>query len=293
MPYIPQTDRTNLVAKNPPIKAGELNYLITKMCDEYLKNKGLSYSNINEIVGVLECCKLEFYRRVAGTYEDVKLTENGEVFSMENLTSVKTKEKTDNVEWPRVFIPKNPAKEYKHCWIFNDCKIGWFYCDLKENNGLSIYDLNHCINSGQHREVKGKEKAEWLKWCEKQEATRWAAAHVSPSSQEASTLGCAKQETPPSTEWPKIFINHGSVAGKEFCYCWKFDNETDEGMYVEPGYNRDSNWSYQNILVSVKNASDGSVIAVNAKGDSKWLKEVTSVKEKAKWIKWCKKNEKS
>ena len=30
-------------------------------------------------MGVLECCKLEFYRRVAAPYEDIKIEENGDV----------------------------------------------------------------------------------------------------------------------------------------------------------------------------------------------------------------------
>jgi hypothetical protein len=41
---------------------------------------GQSYSIINDIVGVLECAKMEFYRRVAVPYEDKKRTENGDVY---------------------------------------------------------------------------------------------------------------------------------------------------------------------------------------------------------------------
>ena len=37
------------------------------------------YTDYNEIIGFLECCKLEYYRKKAGPYEDVKEQENGPV----------------------------------------------------------------------------------------------------------------------------------------------------------------------------------------------------------------------
>jgi len=40
----------------------------------------LKYSNLNELIGVLECAKLELYRRVAAPYEDEKALINGDVF---------------------------------------------------------------------------------------------------------------------------------------------------------------------------------------------------------------------
>jgi hypothetical protein len=39
----------------------------------------LRYFHINKAVGVLECVKLEFYRRVAAPYEDEKIKESGDV----------------------------------------------------------------------------------------------------------------------------------------------------------------------------------------------------------------------
>ena len=60
---------------------GELNYAITDLCDDYLLEKGqLSYSAINEVIGVLECAKQELYRRVAAPYEDGKRIDNGDVY---------------------------------------------------------------------------------------------------------------------------------------------------------------------------------------------------------------------
>lgn len=63
---------------------GELNYVITKLIDQYLKEEGLRYANINEVIGVLECAKLELYRRIAGPYEDKKIISNGDVYDIIN-----------------------------------------------------------------------------------------------------------------------------------------------------------------------------------------------------------------
>ena len=58
---------------------GELNYCITYLCLKYLKRAGKSYSAFNSIVGVLECAKLEMYRRSVAPYEDIKIKDNGDV----------------------------------------------------------------------------------------------------------------------------------------------------------------------------------------------------------------------
>jgi len=55
---------------------GELNYVITKIMKEVYP---LRYYHINKAIGVLECIKQEFYRRVAAPYEDQKIKENGDV----------------------------------------------------------------------------------------------------------------------------------------------------------------------------------------------------------------------
>lgn len=60
--------------------AGTLNYTITKLIGEvYGPIEKLRYHEFNEIIGTLECCKLEFYRKQAAPYEDIKLKENGSV----------------------------------------------------------------------------------------------------------------------------------------------------------------------------------------------------------------------
>jgi ribosomal protein S3AE len=55
---------------------GELNYIVTKILKEIYP---LRYFHINKAIGVLECVKLEFYRRVAVPYEDIKIEESGDV----------------------------------------------------------------------------------------------------------------------------------------------------------------------------------------------------------------------
>ncbi len=81
MPYIPKTART--VLDDPSIVAtqpGELNYRISKLCNDYLAMNGLSYTSINDLIGALECAKLELYRRIAAPYEDTKAMSNGDVY---------------------------------------------------------------------------------------------------------------------------------------------------------------------------------------------------------------------
>lgn len=59
---------------------GELNYTITKLIGSiYGPIEELKYHDFNEIIGMLECCKLEFYRKQCAPYEDIKLRENGSV----------------------------------------------------------------------------------------------------------------------------------------------------------------------------------------------------------------------
>ena len=82
MPYIKHTDRDRLDAGGEPETAGELNYAITRAVDAYLTRKGLNYAHLNEAVGVLECAKLELYRRIAANYEDGKRAENGDVYTV-------------------------------------------------------------------------------------------------------------------------------------------------------------------------------------------------------------------
>ena len=82
MPYIVENAREQLDDGGLPNSAGELNYVISSIIDEYLSEYGKNYTNINEVIGVLECAKLELYRRVAAPYEDEKIDQNGDVYDV-------------------------------------------------------------------------------------------------------------------------------------------------------------------------------------------------------------------
>lgn len=83
MPYIKQEERSAVISDQIPRTAGELNYLITKICHDYLKFHGVNYRNINAVIGVLECAKLELYRQIAAPYEDKKKVENGPISELD------------------------------------------------------------------------------------------------------------------------------------------------------------------------------------------------------------------
>jgi len=83
MPYIKPEDRppldVHIDGMPVPQTVGELNYVITRICHRYLLWHGGKYEHFNGVVGVLECAKLELYRRVIASYEDRKIAENGDV----------------------------------------------------------------------------------------------------------------------------------------------------------------------------------------------------------------------
>lgn len=87
MPYIDSSSRSDLKDKfvhagRSIQNAGELNYFITKILDQYISTKGKNYQNLNEVIGVLECAKLEIYRRIIAPYEDTKIEQNGDVYTV-------------------------------------------------------------------------------------------------------------------------------------------------------------------------------------------------------------------
>lgn len=102
MPYIPQDKREVL---DPVIDElhhtlvgleaddennnmeGNMNYLITRLLR---KVYGVSYSEVNAAIGMLQCVALEHYRTVAAPYEDQKKFENGDVEA--NNTNIHTSE---------------------------------------------------------------------------------------------------------------------------------------------------------------------------------------------------------
>lgn len=82
MPYIPQGRRLELFEGGVVETAGELNFLLTSFVINYTISKGMSYATFNEVVGVLESAKLEYYRRMVAPYENIKAAENGDVYGL-------------------------------------------------------------------------------------------------------------------------------------------------------------------------------------------------------------------
>lgn len=85
MPYVSKEvrseldDKINYAGRNIS-SAGELNYLITNLVQEFIAENGKSYNTLNAAIGALECAKLELYRRVTAKYEDEKIQQNGDVY---------------------------------------------------------------------------------------------------------------------------------------------------------------------------------------------------------------------
>lgn len=81
MPYIPQSRRDSIALG--AVNSGELNYAITQLLNGYIRSNGLRYSTINDMIGALEGAKLELYRRIAASYEDDKIKQNGDVYDVD------------------------------------------------------------------------------------------------------------------------------------------------------------------------------------------------------------------
>jgi len=56
---------------------GIMNYIITRLILSQYNNS--KYADYNSAIGVLECSKLELYRKVIAPYEDIKIIENGDI----------------------------------------------------------------------------------------------------------------------------------------------------------------------------------------------------------------------
>jgi hypothetical protein len=88
MPYI-KKDRRDEIDNGglPPQNAGELNYAITRLLNNYIRCKTcvckqVTYTIVNDILGALAGASREFYRRVAVPYEEKKIEENGDVYDV-------------------------------------------------------------------------------------------------------------------------------------------------------------------------------------------------------------------
>ncbi len=93
MPYIAGADRAPydhlvdelaaLLASRPPDRRkGHANYVITQILRKgfgVCEPSGESYSTYAEVIGTLECAKLEMYRRWVAPYEDGAIARHGDL----------------------------------------------------------------------------------------------------------------------------------------------------------------------------------------------------------------------
>lgn len=100
MPYILQADRQQILNQsieklkhkiasfNKDEVEGAMNYSITSLLEAIpgaSDSPVWKYRFINRAIGVLECVKLEFYRRLAAPYEDRAIKKNGDIPMYEEM----------------------------------------------------------------------------------------------------------------------------------------------------------------------------------------------------------------
>ena len=90
MPYIKQEERPQydkaineivdkLTGLSEKQLCGHLNYIIFTIVKRLVGFRKPSYFLFNTILGAINCCSREIYRRLVGPYEDIKASENGDV----------------------------------------------------------------------------------------------------------------------------------------------------------------------------------------------------------------------
>ena len=83
MSYIKKSQRYDLdktISNISKLDVGKLNYLVTRLMLKYISENGESYKHYNDIIGVLECVKMELYRRRISAYENKKINENLDMY---------------------------------------------------------------------------------------------------------------------------------------------------------------------------------------------------------------------
>lgn len=100
-------DITTNIENYPENRAGVLNYVITSLIDScYGPLSDAKYRDYNEAIGMLECCKLEFYRKAAAPYEDLKERENGQVLDNKRYENIKIKDFSRHVPVSKNTVPQ-------------------------------------------------------------------------------------------------------------------------------------------------------------------------------------------
>lgn len=85
MPYIANSEKEKIdkgfvaLHLSELNNAGSLNYAIHQVIAQYISQNKEDYQTYNDIVGVLDCAKMELYRRLISEYEDKKISKNDDV----------------------------------------------------------------------------------------------------------------------------------------------------------------------------------------------------------------------
>lgn len=72
-----EAEKGESVLTSTKLPPGIFNYVITRLLTDYYC-PDISYFNINTMIGILECCKQEMYRRLS-CYEDGAVQKNGDI----------------------------------------------------------------------------------------------------------------------------------------------------------------------------------------------------------------------
>lgn len=79
MPYIPQSEKIKVDQDKSITNAGQFNYALNQVISAYIDQNKFNYQTCNDIIGAMECAKMELYRRLVAPYEDKKILQNGDV----------------------------------------------------------------------------------------------------------------------------------------------------------------------------------------------------------------------
>lgn len=79
MPYIPKSEKERVDENKSIQTAGQFNYALHQLVAVYFEQNKFNYQTCNDIIGALECAKMELYRRLVANYEDKKILQNGDV----------------------------------------------------------------------------------------------------------------------------------------------------------------------------------------------------------------------
>ena len=109
-------------------RAGILNYVITSLIDScYGPLSNAKYKDYNEAIGMLECCKLEFYRKAAAPYEELKERENGSVLDGKRV----------KIEKPKAIMISNV--------IIDKDKTNKLHKNIKKKSVVNLFNVENII----------------------------------------------------------------------------------------------------------------------------------------------------